>query len=418
MKVRLKLKNKRKIKIWHRIAIAAALVLVLCGCTGLVENAKNNNSQQANQNITANVPQSAENAVNASFTIGVKSLSIKKGDVYFLNEKADPQLANKIEWSSSDSTIAAVDDGGRIDGVETGVAVITARIDNSAAKVTVTVAPPEATSVQEQNTTAVSANSETLAKNLQSIESGGASKQPYYIKVNRAQNCVTVYTFDEDGDYTIPVRAMVCSVGTDNGTIVGKFEIYCKYRWLALFGDVYGQYATGFSGNYLFHSVPYAQADPATLKAEAYNKLGSAASMGCVRLAVADAKWIYDNCEYETVVDIFDDEDFDGPLGKPQPIKIPLNSGYDPTDDTKNNPFANQMPKITGAQDANFSLNYTPNLLAGVSAVDSCGNDITVKIEVLGNVNPQKAGVYKITYRVTDVLGKKAEVDRFITVSS
>ncbi|MFR5209625.1 MAG: L,D-transpeptidase family protein [Clostridia bacterium] len=27
-----------------------------------------------------------------------------------------------------------------------------------------------------------------------------------------------------------------------------------------------------------------------------FNKLGEQASQGCVRLAVSDAKWVYDNC--------------------------------------------------------------------------------------------------------------------------
>ena len=35
----------------------------------------------------------------------------------------------------------------------------------------------------------------------------------YYIKVNLEQNVVTIYSKDEDGEYTIPVRAMVCSTG-------------------------------------------------------------------------------------------------------------------------------------------------------------------------------------------------------------
>ena len=43
---------------------------------------------------------------------------------------------------------------------------------------------------------------------------GGAvvepDEHPYYIKVNRSQNCITVYGKDENGEYTIPVKAMVC----------------------------------------------------------------------------------------------------------------------------------------------------------------------------------------------------------------
>jgi hypothetical protein len=43
-----------------------------------------------------------------------------------------------------------------------------------------------------------------------------AGYMPYIIKVNRLANCVTVYTYDLYGEYTVPVRAMVCSCGGEN----------------------------------------------------------------------------------------------------------------------------------------------------------------------------------------------------------
>lgn len=38
---------------------------------------------------------------------------------------------------------------------------------------------------------------------------------PYFLAVNRDANVVTVYTADEDGRYTVPFMAMVCSGGVD-----------------------------------------------------------------------------------------------------------------------------------------------------------------------------------------------------------
>lgn len=46
-------------------------------------------------------------------------------------------------------------------------------------------------------------------------ESYAATKHPYYIQINRKQNCVTVYKLDDKGKYTIPVKAMACSVGVN-----------------------------------------------------------------------------------------------------------------------------------------------------------------------------------------------------------
>lgn len=63
--------------------------------------------------------------------------------------------------------------------------------------------------------------------------------------------------------------------------------------------------------------------------------------MGCVRLTVEDAKWIYDNCKSGTTVEFYSSED-PGPLGKPETQKISDNEelrGWDPTDPADDNPW-------------------------------------------------------------------------------
>ncbi len=164
---------------------------------------------------------------------------------------------------------------------------------------------------------------------------------PFYVKVNRQANCVTVYTLDEDGKYTVPVKAMICSVGLNNSTPLGVFTTSDKYTWHALYGDVYGQYAYRIDGSIMFHSVPYYTPSKDDLETEEYNKLGEAASLGCIRLSCADAKWLMDNCPSGTTVEIYEDED-PGPLGCPSAIKIDLDSpyaGWDPTDPDPENPW-------------------------------------------------------------------------------
>lgn len=164
---------------------------------------------------------------------------------------------------------------------------------------------------------------------------------PYYIKINRRQNCITVYTSDENGEYTVPYKAMICSTGLYNATPRGTFHLSTKYLWRELYGKVYGQYATRITGGVLFHSVPYYKKSKSALCTEKYNKLGQQASMGCVRLTVEDAKWIADNCPSGTTVEIYDDDD-PGPLGKPEAAHIDTdspNKGWDPTDPDVVNPW-------------------------------------------------------------------------------
>lgn len=170
-----------------------------------------------------------------------------------------------------------------------------------------------------------------------------SSKMKYYIRVNYTANCVTVYKKDDNEDYTVPVKAMVCSTGTATPKS-GTYKTTDKYRWHLLEGNVYGQYCMRITGHILFHSVPYFKKSPDTLEYEEYDKLGTTASAGCIRLSVEDTKWIYDNCSSGTYVNFYSDSD-PGPLGKPSAQKISSNTecrNWDPTDPDSDNPWHNQ----------------------------------------------------------------------------
>lgn len=179
------------------------------------------------------------------------------------------------------------------------------------------------------------------AEEARLVEEARIAALPYLIRVNRLANCVTVYSKDSTGQYTIPIKAMVCSVGLDDGTPLENGQITDKYDWRLLFGNVYGQYAVRFNGHIMFHSVPYMATSKDSLKEGQYNLLGQPASQGCIRLSVADSKWIYDNCDRGTKVEVYDDVN-PGPLGKPASIQIdPFSAykGWDPTDPDPANPW-------------------------------------------------------------------------------
>ena len=169
------------------------------------------------------------------------------------------------------------------------------------------------------------------------------AEYPYIIYVNISLNRVVVYAIDYDGNYSIPYLGFVCSTGLEEGTTpTGTYTISDQYEWRALDGGVYGQYASRICGSVLFHSVPYTAMSKDTLETEEYNKLGEAASLGCVRLTVADAKWIYDNCSPGTTVVMYEDDDEVFEVEFEEPMTIPLDSeyaGWDPTDPDENNPW-------------------------------------------------------------------------------
>ena len=169
--------------------------------------------------------------------------------------------------------------------------------------------------------------------------------KPYYIMVNRTYCTVTIYGLDENGYYTVPVKAMICSVGRQGHlTPSGTFTIGRKSTWTLMVGGVYGQYTSQINGSILFHSVCYNKKDPSTLITSMYNGLGAPASLGCVRLQTEDAKWIYDNCATGTKVTVYDGKTSPGALGKPDKLvdNIPSNhpaKGWDPTDPRAENPW-------------------------------------------------------------------------------
>lgn len=185
-------------------------------------------------------------------------------------------------------------------------------------------------------------------------KNNGISSDKYYVKINVYANVVNVYTKDASGNYTVPVKGMVCSTGkaTPNS---GQYRLNgTKHRWHELFGNLYGQYTTTIFGDILFHSVPYSRnGDPSSLMYGYYDKLGTRASAGCIRLTVQDAIWIYNNIPAGTLVEFYSSSN-PGPLGKPTAQKISSNTicrGWDPTDPLPANPWKNYVePTPTQSQ--------------------------------------------------------------------
>lgn len=225
------------------------------------------------------------------------------------------------------------------------------------------------------------------------------STSPYFIKVNYKANVVTIYTKDKDGKYTVPYKAMVCSTGTYTPRS-GIYKTSSKHRWGKLIHDVYGQYATRIVGSILFHSVPYSSNSADTLLYEEYDKLGTTASAGCVRLTIKDCKWIYDNCPRGTLVEFYKSSD-PGPLGKPTAQKISSVEecrNWDPTDLAINNPWHTYKPEeekpsedvsnsVTNDVTNNISNNTTNNSVIDNNIVDNSINSNNVVTDTNSTVN-------------------------------
>jgi len=316
----------------------------------------------------------------------------------------------------------------------------------------------DATSQTEEPTTETQPNEDEVGDVLddettsETTTSGTTSskKYKYSIRVNTYTNCITIYAKDENGKYTVPYKAMACSTGRGNNTTkTGTWNTTAMYKWCRMVDWTYGQYAYRIHGAIMFHSTPIAlnltlpegsttpkpTYSKGRVEVEEFNKLGTAASLGCVRLTVADAKWLYDNCAVGTKTVIVSEPT--DPLPKPEVIKIPENipaecGGYvttlmpenhkvkpinwvyktiyvawDPTDPDPNNPWNKYSATISAPAMITLEAGSSDSdIVNQITAKDTCGNIINEKVKIKGTYDLDTIGSYTITLSVTDALGR------------
>ncbi len=165
---------------------------------------------------------------------------------------------------------------------------------------------------------------------------------------------VVVY-LAKDGEWT-QERVMICSTGRSKLlTPRGTFAIVRQYPYKKMGQvdgeNVYSQYASRITGSYLFHSVPiggdkrYNQGyGKKQMFIKYYEKLGTVASGGCVRLRCIDAYWIYMNCPVGTTIVITDDSGPTPPMPPALIYEEPYMDakheyGWDPSDPDPENPY-------------------------------------------------------------------------------
>ena len=127
------------------------------------------------------------------------------------------------------------------------------------------------------------------------------SNTNYLVFVNIAEQKTYVYEGSKN-DWTLD-KTFTCSTGIEGKeTPVGVFTVQNRAPWF--FSPKYGQggkYYVQFMGNYLFHSIPF-DSDKTTISDPT---LGVPASHGCIRLAVEDSKWLYDNVQNGSKIIIY-----------------------------------------------------------------------------------------------------------------
>lgn len=147
----------------------------------------------------------------------------------------------------------------------------------------------------EENITSIKAINEIIKDNLNSKEIN--SDTNYFIAVSKSHR--EVYIYHKEIDSWVIVKTFSCSIGApESPTIEGNFQSGLRGKELRI-NETFVKYFTQISGDYLFHSIPYNEiGEPMD------DSLGEAVSHGCVRLALEDAKYIYDTIPARTGIKI------------------------------------------------------------------------------------------------------------------
>ena len=173
-----------------------------------------------------------------------------------------------------------------------------------------------------------------MCQDLRKMYKDRTSPSWYKLVVNKLTCVVTVLTKESASstNYNIPVVNFVCSVGqpisrTPNGT----FTPSRGGRWQMLMGPSWGQYGVNvYAGVIYFHSVACGSQSSYAVPAAEFNRLGTPASHGCIRLCVGDAKWIYENA-YASKTTIHDNANYNNCLFE-KPTLPKISGSVDPTD--------------------------------------------------------------------------------------
>lgn len=141
---------------------------------------------------------------------------------------------------------------------------------------------------------------------------------PYFVEVDVNNQLIKVYSRDDQGDFTQVEKIFYCSTGTTSYpskpgtyTLTGR-----KARWAEFpnWGGGKARWWVRIDSEIAFHSIIYRSNNLNDVNMNSVRKLGSRASHGCIRLTVADAKWIYDNIGAGTQVYIHEDNAVDPEL--------------------------------------------------------------------------------------------------------
>ena len=163
----------------------------------------------------------------------------------------------------------------------------------------------------------------------------------YKVRVNKAKNVVIVYEKGDDGKYEKSVRVMNAVVGRDIKNDA-SYNISNRWLWIKNPNGSFSKFVTQVACNVVFESIGYKRKeDLSSLNYIEFDNLGNSIDGSFIKLQYADAQWIFDNLDYDTVVEFYESDDLNG-VNVPEVKKISLENdkkNWDPTYNGSESPW-------------------------------------------------------------------------------
>lgn len=165
-----------------------------------------------------------------------------------------------------------------------------------------------------------------------------ATLKSYRIDIDLTNQIATVYGIYSDKSAKVLMSEFVSTARKGKTTPTGNFKIQgasggrkAKLRTAKMSsGKSYAEYLCRFHGAKCMHGVPYSKRNTSgRVSKTEFNKLGTPASSGCVRMPIKLCRYIYNNCPVGTPVRVFKGTKGKYPAGKPK--KYTATSNLDPT---------------------------------------------------------------------------------------
>lgn len=253
-------------------------------------------------------------------------------------------------------------------------------------------------------------NSESASENITSgpdSESATDIEGIYNIQINLSNYTITIKDYNDNF-----VRKMLCSFNSfEEGEYKNTGGTGLRNVWYDDKNNFY-RYYTDFGNGLIFHSASYSEKNNKnSLNSDEYNMIGGKNNNPGITLSVADAKWIYEHCSFDSVITIYTDKNERHTL---ELIKIPDGITWDPTDVTTGSPWVQSRIKSMDAP-STITIEEKSSDLSDIrkqiKAFDTDNKDISDYVIISGNFDLNSHGKYQMVIRLIDIYGNDLRKD-------